>query len=29
MRFWKYEGIGNDFVVLDGVNSSIKIDTEL
>ena len=29
MRFWKYEGIGNDFVVLDGVNTDLRIDTEL
>lgn len=29
MRFWKYEGIGNDFIVLDGFRTSIKIDTEM
>lgn len=29
MRFWKYEGIGNDFVVIDGVNEHVDIDTEL
>ena len=29
MRFWKYEGIGNDFIVLDGFRTSIKVDTEM
>ena len=29
MRFWKYEGIGNDFVVIDGFFSKAEIDTEL
>jgi len=29
MEFWKYEGIGNDFIVLDGVRSLRKIDTEM
>ena len=29
MRFWKYEGIGNDFVVLDGFNDHLDIDSAL
>lgn len=29
MRFWKYEGIGNDFVVLDGFNQHLDIDNDL
>lgn len=29
MRFWKYEGIGNDFVVIDGVNEKVEIDSDL
>jgi diaminopimelate epimerase len=29
MRFWKYEGIGNDFVVIDGFFKQVEIDTEL
>ena len=27
MRFWKYQGIGNDFVLLDGSDGSLEIDT--
>ena len=26
MRFWKYQGIGNDFVLLDGSDGSLEID---
>ena len=29
MRFWKYEGIGNDFIVIDGFNQSVRIDNAL
>ncbi len=29
MRFWKYEGIGNDFIVIDGFNQTVEIDNEL
>lgn len=29
MKFWKYEGIGNDFVVIDGFFQNVDIDTEL
>ena len=29
MRFWKYEGIGNDFVVIDGFNQKVEIDSGL
>ncbi len=28
MRFWKYQGIGNDFVLLDGSDGSLPIDAE-
>ncbi len=28
MHFWKYQGIGNDFVVLDGSKGDLEIDTE-
>ena len=29
MRFFKYEGIGNDFIVLDGVSDKLAIDKDL
>jgi len=29
MRFWKYHGIGNDFIVLDGTDGSLKVDNDL
>ncbi len=28
MRFWKYQGIGNDFILLDGAAGDLEIDTE-
>ena len=28
MRFWKYQGIGNDFVLLDGSDGSLEVDPE-
>lgn len=28
MRFWKYQGIGNDFILLDGTAGNLEIDTE-
>ena len=28
MRFWKYQGIGNDFILLDGTAGDLEIDTE-
>ena len=28
MRFWKYHGCGNDFVVVDGVRNRLSVDTE-
>ena len=28
MRFWKYQGIGNDFILLDGTDGSLRIDPE-
>ncbi len=28
MRFWKYQGIGNDFILLDGTAWDLEIDTE-
>ena len=28
MRFWKYHGCGNDFVVVDGVRQKLEVDTE-
>ncbi len=29
MRFWKYEGIGNDFVVIDGIGNDVEINPAL
>ncbi|MDR2846230.1 MAG: diaminopimelate epimerase [Candidatus Methanoplasma sp.] len=29
MRFWKYHGIGNDFVLLDGSSGDLKVDKKL
>ncbi len=26
MRFWKYQGIGNDFILLDGTKSDVSVD---
>ncbi|MBE6514393.1 MAG: diaminopimelate epimerase [Thermoplasmata archaeon] len=28
MRFWKYQGIGNDFVLVDGITQHLEIDPE-
>ncbi len=28
MRFWKYHGIGNDFILLDGSEGNLEIDKE-
>ena len=28
MRFWKYHGLGNDFVLLDGTDGSLEVDRE-
>ena len=28
MKFWKYQGIGNDFILLDGTDGSLRIDPE-
>lgn len=28
MRFWKYQGIGNDFILVDGTSGDLDIDTE-
>ncbi len=28
MRFWKYQGIGNDFILLDGTDGGLEIDAE-
>ena len=26
MRFWKYQGCGNDFVLVDGISEKLEID---
>jgi len=26
MRFWKYHGLGNDFILMDGVNEGLDVD---
>ncbi|MCL2296047.1 MAG: diaminopimelate epimerase [Methanomassiliicoccaceae archaeon] len=28
MKFWKYHGLGNDFVLIDGIGSEVDIDNE-
>jgi diaminopimelate epimerase len=28
MKFWKYHGIGNDFVLVDGINKDVDVDKE-
>lgn len=28
MKFWKYQGLGNDFVVVDGITEHVEIDTD-
>lgn len=28
MKFWKYHGTGNDFIVVDGINESVRVDPE-
>ena len=28
MRFWKYQGIGNDFILVDGTSGDLEIDAE-
>ncbi len=28
MKFWKYQGLGNDFVVVDGISEHVEIDTD-
>ncbi|NLN71770.1 MAG: diaminopimelate epimerase [Thermoplasmatales archaeon] len=28
MKFWKYHGTGNDFIIVDGINESLRIDPE-
>ena len=29
MIFWKYHGIGNDFIVLNGIDEDLEIDNIL
>ena len=28
MRFWKYQGLGNDFSLLDGTDGKLSVDPE-
>jgi diaminopimelate epimerase len=28
MHFWKYHGIGNDFILLDGSKGDLQVDNE-
>ena len=28
MRFWKYQGIGNDFILVDGITQKLRIDSD-
>ena len=28
MRFWKYQGLGNDFILLDGTDGKLSVDPE-
>jgi len=28
MKFWKYHGIGNDFILINGMNADVEIDSE-
>jgi len=28
MKFWKYHGLGNDFVLVDGIRNEVEIDNE-
>jgi len=28
MRFWKYHGLGNDFILIDGISSDVEIDED-